>query len=114
MYITETKKFKNFKYVFRKPANFKADEKHPVIIFLHGAGTRGTDIERLINNSFFTETGKYKNDAVVFAPQCFADTWFDVFEQLWEFIQYAVNHEFCDKTRVYMMGASMGGLPAIR
>ena len=32
----------NMKYVVRYPANFDAGQKYPVILCLHGAGTRGT------------------------------------------------------------------------
>ena len=34
---------------------------------------------------------------------------FDVFEQLQAFIKWVYSSDFCDKERVYLMGASMGG-----
>ena len=37
--------------------------------------------------------------AVVFAPLCSADTWFDVFEQLLALIDTAVSLPFADKER---------------
>ena len=109
MYVTETDSYKKLKYVLRKPADFKPDGKYPIIIFLHGAGGRGDDIDKIATNPFFVESERFDNNAVVFAPQCYADSWFDIFEQLQEFIEYAINSEFCDRARVYMIGASMGG-----
>ena len=109
MYVTETDSYKKLKYVLRKPADFKPNGKYPIIIFLHGAGGRGDDIDKIATNPFFVESERFDNNAVVFAPQCYADSWFDIFEQLQEFIEYAINSEFCDRARVYMVGASMGG-----
>ena len=42
------------KYVIQYPEGFLEDKKYPVILFLHGAGTRGNDISKLESNPFFT------------------------------------------------------------
>ena len=43
------------------------------------------------------------------APQCYANSWFDIFEQLQDFIEFIISDKAVDRERVYLMGASMGG-----
>lgn len=105
----ETQSFKRIQYVIKYPEYFSESEKYPLIVFLHGAGGRGTDISCVKNNPFFIETEKFKFNAVVFAPQCYADSWFDIFEQLGDFVDFAIAQPYIDKDKVYLIGASMGG-----
>ena len=105
----EVLKHKNIQYVFSAPEDFDENKKYPTIFFLHGAGTRGTDIKPLINNPYFKQTEAFKLDIVTFAPQCYKDSWFDIFEQLQDFIEFALENKFVDKEKVYVVGASMGG-----
>ena len=46
---------------------------------------------------------------MVFAPLCSRDSWFDVFEQLQEFVKMVANHPAVDANRLYLVGNSMGG-----
>ena len=101
--------FKKLDYVLRKPENFTADTKYPLVIYLHGAGGRGRDLEIIYTHPFFKETTEFLKNAVCVAPQCYADTWFNIFEQLQEFVEYAISWEYIDPARVYVVGASMGG-----
>ena len=101
--------YKKLGYVLRKPAAFTAGEKYPLVIYLHGAGGRGRDMEIIYTHPFFKETVDFLKDAVCVAPQCYADTWFNIFEQLQDFVEYAISWEYVDPTRVYVVGASMGG-----
>ena len=80
-----------------------------MLFYIHGAGGRGRNIDLIYNHSFFNETDKYNLNVVSIAPQCYEDSWFSIFEQLQEFVKFAINQEFIDKERVYIMGASMGG-----
>ena len=101
-------KYKNFEYLLQKPRKFSPDNKYPLIIVLHGAGARGNDISKFKDYVLFKIGEEYIRDAVVVMPQCFADSWFEIFEQLKDFINYAIDNLWADKTRVYVMGASMG------
>ena len=103
------KQHEKFNYVLGLPENFDENKKYPAIILLHGAGGRGTDIKPVLTNPYFMETEKYNYEVVSFAPQCYSDTWFDIFEQLQEFIEFAINEPYVDEERIYLMGASMGG-----
>jgi len=107
---TKISQFEELKYVVKYPKNFKEGEKFPVLIFLHGAGTRGNDIDKLLTNPFFEITNKHDNfPFIVVAPLCAENTWFDVFEQLKRLVYKVSCEPFTDKKRIYAMGASMGG-----
>ena len=97
-------------YVVKAPG--KLAEKNPTIIFLHGAGTRGTDLGVLEGNSIFLPNSCI-SDAdspfMVFAPLCSRDSWFDVFEQLQEFVEMVAVHPAVDANHIYLIGNSMGG-----
>lgn len=45
--------FQNIRCVLRKPIDFNSEKKYPILLFLHGAGTRGNDIDKLCANPFF-------------------------------------------------------------
>ena len=108
----EILKYKEFDYVVRYPNEFSDDKKYPLVIYLHGAGGRGRDIGKLADHVFFKETEWALGDAVSIAPQCYADTWFNIFEQLQDFLEMVTGLDFVDPARVYLMGASMGGYGA--
>ena len=55
--MIEFLKYQNFEYLLKLPD--KVEGKLPVIIFLHGAGTRGTDLNTLSTNPFFNEGSLY-------------------------------------------------------
>ena len=101
--------YKALGYVLRKPTAFEDGKKYPLVIYLHGAGGRGRDMEIIYTHPFFKETATFLKDAVCVAPQCYADSWFNIFEQLQDFVEYAISWGFVDPTRVYVVGASMGG-----
>ena len=102
--------FNKMKYVIRYPDGYDGEKKYPVLIYLHGAGGRGENIDVIRNHKVFLLTEKHMDlEFITVAPQCYANTWFDIFEQLQAFIKMIYSSNFCDKERVYLMGASMGG-----
>ena len=105
----EVLRYKELDYVIRYPEHFSTEKQYPLVIYLHGAGGRGRDIEVIKNHSFFSTSEKFCKDVVTVVPQCYADTWFDIFEQLKDYIIAMVNMECVDSDRVYVLGASMGG-----
>jgi len=96
-------------YVIRYPEGFSENEKYPLVIYLHGAGGRGRDIERMTGHGFFIDTEPHLLGAVSVLPQCYADTWFNIFEQLQDYVEAMIALPFVDPERVYLIGASMGG-----
>ena len=106
----EIKRYKELDYILREPSQTNNDgEKYPLVIYLHGAGGRGRDLSLLTNHSFLYHSEKHLTGAFSVMPQCYADSWFDIFEQLQDFIEFIISDDRIDATRVYLVGASMGG-----
>jgi len=99
------------KYYIRYPDSYREGDVCPVILFLHGAGSRGSDLSVLESNPYFTITQKHAGfPFITVAPQCPAEnTWFDVFQQLKALAEKTAKASFTDPDRLYLMGASMGG-----
>ncbi|MBR2337065.1 MAG: prolyl oligopeptidase family serine peptidase [Clostridia bacterium] len=105
----EKRIFEELDYVLRMPAEFSNKEKYPLVIYLHGAGGRGRDTDVIYNHPFFSKTEPWLKGAISVAPQCYEDSWFSIFEQLQAFVKAIVAWDSVDKSRVYVVGASMGG-----
>lgn len=99
------------RYIVKTPENFKEDTKYPVILFLHGAGSRGDDINNLLTNPYFAITDNEIEDFpfITVAPLCTENTWFDLWESLKNLVLEILNQSFTDTEKIYLMGASMGG-----
>lgn len=81
----------------------------PLLVYIHGAGSRGNELSQMADVGPIKELKNGRSvDAVVVAPQCHAETWFDLFSVLAEFIEAFKNREDVDKSRVYITGVSMG------
>ena len=107
--MKEVLRFEEIDYVIRYPEDFSKDSKYPLVIYLHGAGGRGRDINIAFNHLFFSQSEPFCKEAVTVVPQCYANTWFDIYEQLQRFIKGMIDAEYVDAMRVYVIGASMGG-----
>ena len=105
----EEKKFETLRYLISYPEKYQPGEKYPVILFLHGAGTRGSDINVLKGNDFFVQTDKLKLPVIRVAPLCEKNSWTDVFETLIRFAEHVSSSDWCDSDRLYLIGNSMGG-----
>ncbi len=102
--------FNGMKYVLQLPEGYREGEKYPTLLFLHGSGTRGEDIELLRSNCFFKLIKEHKDlPFVCIAPQCKKNSWFDEFESLKAFVQFVTEQDFVDTKRLYLIGNSMGG-----
>lgn len=107
---TEIRKIEGFNCVIAFPDAYDCEKKYPTILFLHGAGTRGDDVEILKGNLYFKLTAAQTGfPFITVAPQCSENTWFDRFEALKALALEISRYAFVDPTRVYLMGASMGG-----
>lgn len=83
----------------------------PLLVFLHGAGERGTQTEHLSRHGIprLVERGK-EYPAVVFCPQCPADcVWDNIPHRLKATIEHVVRTYAILPDRILLTGASMGG-----
>ncbi len=84
--------------------------KKPLLVYLHGAGSRGDDLSLMSRLCVFKEMDEGREiDAVIVAPQCHKDNWNDQYETLTAFIRSMIDEPMIDESRVYICGASMGG-----
>ncbi len=106
----EVRRFENMAYLIRYPKSFERGKKYPVILLLHGAGSRGKHIEVLKNNSYFAITEKQEDfPFITVAPLCHENSWFDLWDTMKKFVTQLRTFDFCDPNRLYAMGPSMGG-----
>lgn len=102
----EVKSKLEFNYILQLPKNQK--EKFPLMVFLHGSGERGTDLELVKAHSPFTYQNLIKSPIAILAPQCPADMLWDT-KALYELILDISNKYNVDKSRIYLTGLSLGG-----
>lgn len=106
----------NFKYLFFTPEN--ATENMPLIVYLHGAGTRGTDLNDLLEKDVFAQylskAGKSNVPAYVLMPQCDGTQWEKYKTSVLELIESTATDFKIDRNRISLLGLSMGGDYAIQ
>ena len=99
-------------YILQFPDDFDETKQYPILMHLHGAGTRGK-IHVLRDHSLFKIMQKKQLPLILAAPLCDTDeTWFDRFHQLKELVRYLAALPFVDPDRFYLTGNSMGGYGA--
>lgn len=100
-------------YVLYLPDDYDAsgDKKYPFILFLHGAGERGTDLDLVKLQGLPKKLEKGDNlPFIVLAPQCPEDDWWaDYRIALIGLVDWALANYRVDEARVYLTGLSMGG-----
>ncbi|WP_035663730.1 prolyl oligopeptidase family serine peptidase [Flavobacterium sp. ACAM 123] len=103
---TESKVKHELSYALHRPENTK--EKKPLIIFLHGSGEKGTDIEKVKVHGPFKYLKNNELDAYVLAPQCPEKEYWNS-EVLYQLILKIQKENTIDSSRIYLTGLSMGG-----
>ncbi len=95
----------SYQYVLHKPAVSK--QKKPLIIFLHGSGEKGTDIEKVKVHGPLKYLKTASLDAFILAPQC-PETAYWESESLHQLIQKIIQENNIDTSKIYLTGLSMG------
>ncbi len=87
----------------------KSETEWPLLVFLHGSGERGSDLQKVKVHGppKLIEAGK-KFPFVVLSPQCPDSTDWDT-ETLFALIGHIASEYSIDKSRIYLSGLSMGG-----
>lgn len=102
----EIKELQKISYILDFPENTKG--KVPLIVFLHGSGERGTDLEKVKAHSPFTYKNLIKEPVAILAPQCPENEWWDT-EAVYHLIKEIQKKYSIDDSRIYLTGLSMGG-----
>lgn len=123
-------------YRLLMPDGFDASRKYPLVLFLHGAGERGSDNEKQLTHgsALFTEPlNRGAFPGVILMPQCPAESyWAQVkidrsnypiglefqydngptrpLQLVMELVSQYLDLSYIDADRVYVMGLSMGGM----
>jgi len=98
-------------YYLHLPASYGSDrqKKWPLILFLHGSGERGYDINEVKANGLPHNLDDQPDfPFIVVAPQCPPDEWWSAFE-LNDLLDRVEAKYRVDTDRVYLTGLSMGG-----
>lgn len=120
---------KTLPYRILKPENIAQGEKYPLVLFLHGAGEKGTDNQKqLVNFVWRFAELKNKYPCFVLAPQCPQnDSWSyyrwpvdkkmkmstemtDTMVFVLDLLEKIQTKYPIDNTRIYVIGISMGGI----
>ena len=119
-------------YRLLRPSEDAKGGKFPLVVFMHGAGERGSDNEsQLIHGSqmFLNPANRDEYPAYVIFPQCPSDEYWaflgrpasfpelkaedsitPVLKAVKELIDSYVERPDVDRSRVYILGLSMGGM----
>ncbi len=97
------------KYLFSLPKGYDEQESWPVLLFLHGAGERGSDLDLVKKHGppKLIDAGK-DFPFIVVSPQCPGGRWWEAFELAALLDEIEANYKV-DKKRIYVTGLSMGG-----
>ncbi|MBN2710632.1 MAG: prolyl oligopeptidase family serine peptidase [Calditrichaceae bacterium] len=106
------KKEIKIKYLLYLPEGYSEDgEKWPLMLFLHGAGERGSDLKLLRIHGLPKLINQGKSfPFIVVSPQCPENGWWpQEIESLEILLDDIINRYRIDEKRIYVTGLSMGG-----
>jgi len=97
------------RYLLYLPSGYGADDRQwPLLVFLHGAGERGDDLD-LVKRHGPPKIVKDRDDFpfIVLSPQCAKESWWSP-PLVKALIDTVVAQYRVDETRIYLTGFSMG------
>ncbi len=96
-------------YLLYLPTGYADQELWPVILFLHGSGERGDDLELVKKHGPPKIVGEGKDlPFIIVSPQCPKDKRWQATE-LSALLDEVVKQQHVDQERIYVTGLSMGG-----
>ena len=100
-------------YLLHLPGGYEAspDRTWPLILFLHGAGERGSDLNLVMKHGIAKVAGERADfPFITVSPQCPENTWWaDHRQALTALLDHVAGAYRVDLDRVYLTGLSMGG-----
>ena len=110
----ETQVKVQMRYLLYLPEDYNKQESWPLLLFLHGAGERGDDLE-LVKKHGPPKLIAAGEDFpfIVVSPQCPKDKWWEPIE-LVALLEELSSKYKVDADRIYVTGLSMGGFGSWR
>ncbi|MBE7044230.1 MAG: phospholipase [Ruminococcaceae bacterium] len=108
----ESEIYHNFGYVKYLPKDYDASKQYPLVLFLHGAGERGDDLDIVSKHGFMKHVRESNKEYpfILIAPQCPDGKYWGCYtESLLAFLDDICNTLPIDQSRIYLTGLSMGG-----
>ena len=98
------------RYLVSFPTDYRSnlDRHWPLLLFLHGADERGSDLEAVTRHGPLSEGAATPDSFIVVAPQCPEDAWWDP-HALHALIRECHERYRIDPAQLYGTGISMGG-----
>jgi predicted peptidase len=98
-----------YNYLLYLPNSYDPKKSYPLVLFLHGAGERGTDVDkvRAWGPPKLIDAGQ-QFDFILAAPQCPPGQWWRL-DDLEVLLDDLLSHYPIDHSRLYLTGLSMGG-----
>ena len=96
---------KELNYILHVPKNI--NEKKPLIIFLHGSGEKGNNLEKVKIHGPLKYLKNHELDSYILAPQCPENEYWNA-EVLYQLILKIEKENNVDSNRIYLTGLSMG------
>lgn len=101
------------RYQMMEPKSVISDQKYPLVLFLHGAGGKGSDGYRHLKSlprQMADSEWRERFPCFLVAPQCpSGQSWAHQMENLEAILEEAFESLPVDRNRVYLTGLSMGG-----
>ncbi len=106
-------KKRSWPFLCYQPSDFQTETEVPLLVFLHGAGERGTDLS-LVKKHGPPKLIDQGEDFpfVVISPQCPKNQWWAMRENVHgiaQLVQHIQAEYSIDTARTYLTGMSMGG-----
>ena len=98
-------------YLIHHPSDMK--ENLPILIFLHGIGECGDNIDDIKRYSFPAYIDNMEIPYVTICPQCSRDHFWNYYlRDIERILDKTIKEYKCDRSRVCIMGSSMGAVGA--
>ncbi len=98
-------------YLLYLPPDYQSKDSFPLLVFLHGAGERGSDLNKVKSHGppKLVEQGK-DLPFIIVSPQCPANQWWPGMErEVIALVDEMTEKYKVDPERIYLTGLSMGG-----
>ncbi|BAY13466.1 carboxylesterase family protein [Calothrix sp. NIES-2098] len=99
----------SYNYLLFLPQNYESQQSHPMILFLHGAGERGDNLNWVKRHGIARIVEEQSDfPFIVVSPQCPQREYWDEF-RLNLLLDEVIHNYRVDLQRIYLTGLSMGG-----